>query len=310
MARKDIAGMVSAAGLLTGIFTKLNDELEALGADPSDIHRLTTPDGDETIRQMARLIHEANRGILERPIEELGFNMMYVPDQRAYNCLKRVGIEIVLDLTAKTAAQLESIPNFGKKALEIVREKLAAHGLALKGEDPPVAPRPERPTMFPAQTISKLFELVRTVNNRVNLLELLTRDSQYTTHRTEQSDLRTLAASLIEQLDTVWGEPTPTDTSEVQYETALLELQQMTVLIASTNVRPAIHQLFHSLVAHLTADHDGLDPQKIRDDLLVLREMLGDEYDSLSAPDKLIRHCDAALAAIPGEGEPSQKPYE
>ncbi len=52
---------------------------------------------------------------------------------RSYNCLKRVGIETIGDLLAKSEAELAAIPNFGKKSIEEVKETLATHGLTLKG---------------------------------------------------------------------------------------------------------------------------------------------------------------------------------
>jgi DNA-directed RNA polymerase subunit alpha len=54
---------------------------------------------------------------------------------RSYNCLKRVGIETIGDLVAKTEAELAAIPNFGKKSIEEVKETLAAHGLTLRGAE-------------------------------------------------------------------------------------------------------------------------------------------------------------------------------
>jgi DNA-directed RNA polymerase subunit alpha len=63
------------------------------------------------------------------PIEELELGV------RSYNCLKRVGIETIGDLTSKGEAELAAIPNFGRKSIEEVRETLAAHGLTLKGEE-------------------------------------------------------------------------------------------------------------------------------------------------------------------------------
>jgi DNA-directed RNA polymerase subunit alpha len=53
---------------------------------------------------------------------------------RSYNCLKREGVETVGDLTAKSEAELLNIPNFGKKSIEEVRERLAERGLKLRGE--------------------------------------------------------------------------------------------------------------------------------------------------------------------------------
>lgn len=134
MAKNDPASIVAGAGLLTGIFTKLNAEVTALGGTAEDIHRLTTPAGNETIRQIAKLV-TAEGAILHRPLEFLGFNGNYTPDVRLRNCLVRVGIETVGDLVTKTPAQLYEIPNFGERSLGLLREKLARHGLALRGEE-------------------------------------------------------------------------------------------------------------------------------------------------------------------------------
>ena len=65
------------------------------------------------------------------PIEELELGV------RSYNCLKRVGIETIGDLTSKSESELAAIPNFGRKSIDEVRETLAAHGLTLKGEELP-----------------------------------------------------------------------------------------------------------------------------------------------------------------------------
>ena len=43
---------------------------------------------------------------------------------RSYNCLKREGIQTVGDLVSKTEAELLNIPNFGKKSIDEVKEKL------------------------------------------------------------------------------------------------------------------------------------------------------------------------------------------
>src|SRR5213593_2762204 len=68
-------------------------------------------------------------GMENFPIEELELGV------RSYNCLKRVGIETIGDLTSKSEAELVAIPNFGRKSIEEVRGALAAHGLSLKGEE-------------------------------------------------------------------------------------------------------------------------------------------------------------------------------
>ena len=51
---------------------------------------------------------------------------------RSYNCLKRAGIQTVGDLISKSEAELNAIPNFGKKSIDEVIETLAARGLNLR----------------------------------------------------------------------------------------------------------------------------------------------------------------------------------
>jgi DNA-directed RNA polymerase subunit alpha len=72
-----------------------------------------------------------SHGMENFPIEELELGV------RSYNCLKRVGIETIGDLTSKSENELAAIPNFGRKSIEEVRETLAGHGLTLKGEELP-----------------------------------------------------------------------------------------------------------------------------------------------------------------------------
>jgi DNA-directed RNA polymerase subunit alpha len=53
---------------------------------------------------------------------------------RSYNCLKRAGIQTVGDLISKSEAELNAIPNFGKKSIDEVIETLEARGLHLRDE--------------------------------------------------------------------------------------------------------------------------------------------------------------------------------
>lgn len=53
---------------------------------------------------------------------------------RSLNCLKREGIETVADLIAKSEQDLMCIPNFGRKSLDEVRERLEENNLKLRGE--------------------------------------------------------------------------------------------------------------------------------------------------------------------------------
>ena len=79
-----------------------------------------------------------SHGMENFPIEELELGV------RSYNCLKRVGIETIGDLTSKSETELAAIPNFGRKSIEEVARRLAAHGLTLKGEELVVAMRHAR----------------------------------------------------------------------------------------------------------------------------------------------------------------------
>jgi DNA-directed RNA polymerase subunit alpha len=67
-------------------------------------------------------------GYDDMPIEELELGV------RSYNCLKREGVETVGDLIARSEAELMKIPNFGRKSIEEVRERLAKSNLKLRGE--------------------------------------------------------------------------------------------------------------------------------------------------------------------------------
>jgi DNA-directed RNA polymerase subunit alpha len=53
---------------------------------------------------------------------------------RSYNCLKRAGIQTVGDLVSKSEAELNAIPNFGKKSIDEVQETLSARGLELRDD--------------------------------------------------------------------------------------------------------------------------------------------------------------------------------
>jgi DNA-directed RNA polymerase subunit alpha len=98
------------------IFTDL-ERMEGFGADAQQL------DGGAMVD--VQLAH----GMENFPIEELELGV------RSYNCLKRVGIETIGDLVTKTENELGSIPNFGKKSIEEVKETLAQHGLRLRGDN-------------------------------------------------------------------------------------------------------------------------------------------------------------------------------
>ena len=66
-------------------------------------------------------------GLDEILIEELELGV------RSYNCLKRAGVQTVGELVMKSEAELNAIPNFGRKSVEEVQETLRSRGLSLKG---------------------------------------------------------------------------------------------------------------------------------------------------------------------------------
>lgn len=68
--------------------------------------------------------------VLEMTIEELDLSV------RAYNCLKRAGINTVAELVQRNQDDMMRVRNLGKKSLEEVEQKLEALGLGLRpGEE-------------------------------------------------------------------------------------------------------------------------------------------------------------------------------
>ncbi len=71
---------------------------------------------------------ETPESVMEMSIEDLELSA------RSLNCLKKAGINTVVELVANSEADLMKHKNFGSKSLTEVREKLAEYKLALKGE--------------------------------------------------------------------------------------------------------------------------------------------------------------------------------
>ena len=67
--------------------------------------------------------------VLEMTIEELDLSV------RAYNCLKRAGINTVEDLIGRTEEDMIKVRNLGRKSLDEVIGKINALGLTLRRED-------------------------------------------------------------------------------------------------------------------------------------------------------------------------------
>ena len=67
--------------------------------------------------------------VLEMTIEELELSV------RAYNCLKRAGINTVSELVQRNQEDMMKVRNLGRKSLEEVEQKLQELGLALRPND-------------------------------------------------------------------------------------------------------------------------------------------------------------------------------
>ena len=66
---------------------------------------------------------------LETSIDDLDFSV------RAYNCLKRAGVNTLGDLTAKSEVEMMKIRNLGKKSLKEVIDKIKEMGLKFREDD-------------------------------------------------------------------------------------------------------------------------------------------------------------------------------
>ncbi|MGI6239294.1 MAG: DNA-directed RNA polymerase subunit alpha [Christensenellales bacterium] len=73
--------------------------------------------------------NDTKEKVLEMTIEELDLSV------RAFNCLKRAGINTVAELVQRNQEDMMKVRNLGKKSLEEVEQKLDGLGLALKSSD-------------------------------------------------------------------------------------------------------------------------------------------------------------------------------
>ncbi len=72
---------------------------------------------------------EVNEKGLDMSIEEMDLTV------RAYNCLKRAGINTVAELVQRNKEEMIKVRNLGRKSLEEVEEKLHAMGLKLQSDE-------------------------------------------------------------------------------------------------------------------------------------------------------------------------------
>lgn len=92
----------------------------AIFTEADRVEELTSRDGG-----MLPELEAATNGD-DRQIEELEIGV------RAYNCLKRAGVQTIGELVQKSESELNAIPNFGTRSTEEVIESLSAIGLTLR----------------------------------------------------------------------------------------------------------------------------------------------------------------------------------
>ena len=109
--RDAVASAGSTLVELFGLAKELNDEAEGIEIGPAPVE-----------------VAASNE--LSTPIEDLDLTV------RSYNCLKREGINTVLELIALSEDQLMNIRNFGSKSVDEVRDKLTELGLKFKDAVP------------------------------------------------------------------------------------------------------------------------------------------------------------------------------
>jgi len=99
----------------------------AIFTDADRVEELTARENREEAEAEGAGASQAAEGD-DRLIEELEVGV------RAYNCLKRAGIQTVGDLIQRSESELNAIPNFGKRSTEEVKDALAQLGLSLREE--------------------------------------------------------------------------------------------------------------------------------------------------------------------------------
>jgi DNA-directed RNA polymerase subunit alpha len=99
----------------------------AIFTDADRVEELTSRDGAAAADAVAATPGAGSEGD-DRLIEELEIGV------RAYNCLKRAGIQTIGDLVQKSDSELKAIPNFGERSIDEVKEALTSLGLSLRDD--------------------------------------------------------------------------------------------------------------------------------------------------------------------------------
>ena len=104
----------------------------SLGARILCDHFTLFTDLSETMGNKSTVVEKApddKDKMLEMTIEELDLSV------RAFNCLKRAGVNTVSDLVTKTPDEMMKVRNLGKKSLEEVLAKIDSLGFSLNKND-------------------------------------------------------------------------------------------------------------------------------------------------------------------------------
>ena len=86
-------------------------------------------DEAQSVEIMVEKEEDQKEKVLEMTIEELDLSV------RSYSCLKRAGINTVLELANKSEDEMMKVRNLGRKSLEEVKAKLTDLGLGLRTEE-------------------------------------------------------------------------------------------------------------------------------------------------------------------------------
>ncbi len=96
----------------------------------AQLDKIDNPEFTDTIKGlMKQNVEDPKQKVLETSIDDLELSV------RAYNCLKRIGINTVSELVEKTEAEMAKVRNLGKKSLKEVIEKVKDLDLSFKERD-------------------------------------------------------------------------------------------------------------------------------------------------------------------------------
>ena len=90
----------------------------------------------EKFLEVANITRDINIEKEEETVEENKYENFTIEELdlsvRSYNCLKRAGIQTILELTDRTEEDMMKVKNLGKKSLKEIKEKLTAYNLSFK----------------------------------------------------------------------------------------------------------------------------------------------------------------------------------